>query len=183
MKQALVIIDVQNDYFPEGKFALVNTESTLKNVLKLQQYFRLKQLPIYYIQHIKSDPNANFFVKGSNGAEIHSSLLPIKDLREYIIEKNFPNSFYQTNLQQKLQQESIEQLVLCGMMSHMCVDSTTRYACELGYQPILIHNACTTRDLEFNDQILSAQMVHSGFMSALTGFASVISADAFIQMK
>lgn len=65
--------------------------------------------------------------------------------------------FSTTDLHQKLQQHSVKQLVICGMMSHMCVDSTTRCANELGYQPILIHDACTTRDLEFNDEIIPAK--------------------------
>lgn len=179
MKQAFIVIDVQNDYFPNGKYSLTNTDVALQNTLKLQQYCRVKRLPIYYIQHIKSDPNANFFVKGSHGAKIHRSLLPIYP-HEYIIPKIFPNSFYQTDLQQKLKQENIEQLVICGMMSHMCVDSTTRMACELDYQPILIHDACTTRDLEFNGKIISAQTVHNSFMSALKNFANVISYNEFI---
>ena len=179
MKQALIIIDVQNDYFPNGKYSLTNSEVALQNTLKLQQYFRVKRLPIYYIQHIKSDPNANFFVKGSHGAKIHRSLLPIYP-HEYIIPKAFPNSFYQTDLQPKLQQENIEQLVICGMMSHMCVDSTTRMACELNYQPILIHDACATCDLQFDDIIIPAQTVHDSFMSALMNFAKIVSCQALI---
>ncbi|WP_334327731.1 isochorismatase family protein [Gilliamella apicola] len=63
MTQALMIIDVQNDYFPDGKYPLNNTEQTLQNTLKLQNYFRQKLLPIIYIQHINPDPNAVFFCK------------------------------------------------------------------------------------------------------------------------
>lgn len=183
MKQALIIIDVQNDYFPGGKFALANTSVSLQNTLKLQSYFRSKQLPIFYIQHIKTDLNANFFAKGTLGVEIHSQLLPIHHQYEYIITKAFPNSFYQTDLQQELQKEKIEQLVICGMMSHMCIDSTTRQACEFDYQPILIHDACTTCDLKFEGKIISAQTVHNSFMSALMNFAQIKSCYEFIQCK
>ncbi|MCO6549076.1 MAG: cysteine hydrolase [Gilliamella sp.] len=183
MKQGLIIIDVQNDYFPTGKFTLNNTELTLQNTLKLQKHFRAQQLPIFYIQHIKSDPHADFFANGSLGAEIHPSLLPLSNLHEYLVKKTFPNSFYQTELQKKLQQEQIQQMVICGMMSHMCVDSTTRHASELGYQPILIHDACTTCDLEFDGKTIPSQVVHNNFMSALTNFASVVSCEMFVQTK
>lgn len=180
MKQALLIIDVQNDYFPNGKFELSHADAALEKVLALQSQFRKQQLPIFYIQHIKADPNANFFAKGSVGAEIHPKLLPIHSAHEYIITKSFPNSFYQTELQPALQKEQIEQLVICGMMTHMCVDSTTRCAAELNYQPILIHDACTTRDLSFNNTKIPAQAVHNSFMAALTNFAAVKSTQEWL---
>ncbi|KES17862.1 Amidase related to nicotinamidase [Gilliamella apicola SCGC AB-598-I20] len=181
MVQALMIIDVQNDYFPNGKYPLNNTEQTLQYTLKLQNYFRQKQLPIIYIQHVNQDANAPFFVKNSVGCQLHFKLLPVKQNNEFIIEKAYPNSFYQTQLLQKLQQEGITQLVICGMMSHMCVDSTTRSACELNYQPILIHDACSTRDLDFNGNIIPSQLVHNSFMSALMRFATVMSCESFIK--
>lgn len=103
---------------------------------------------------------------------------------EYIFQRDYGVIIFSTtDLHQKLQQHSVKQLVICGMMSHMCVDSTTRCANELGYQPILIHDACTTRDLEFNDEIIPAKKVHYSFMSALAGFAKVINCHEFIQKK
>lgn len=181
MTQALMIIDVQNDYFPNGKYPLNNTEQTLQCTLKLQNYFRQQQLPIIYIQHVNQDANALFFVKNSAGCQLHPKLLPVEQHNEFVIEKAYPNSFYQTQLQQRLQQEGITQLVICGMMSHMCIDSTTRSACELNYQPILIHDACTTRDLDFNGNIIPSQLVHNSFMSALMRFARVMSFESFIE--
>ena len=181
MTQALMIIDVQNDYFPDGKYPLNNTEQTLQKTLKLQNYFRQKQLPIIYIQHINPDPNAVFFVNNSFGSQLHAKLLPIIKPNEMIIQKAYPNSFYQTQLQEKLERLGIKQLVICGMMSHMCVDSTTRCAFELNYQPILIHDACTTRDLDFNGNIIPSKDVHNSFMSALMRFSKIMSCEAFIQ--
>lgn len=181
MTQALIIIDVQNDYFPEGKYPLNNTQQTLQYTLKLQHYFRQKQLPIIYIQHVNQDVNAAFFVKNSYGSQLHSKLLPLEEHNEFIVQKAYPNSFYQTHLQQTLEQLGISQLVICGMMSHMCVDSTTRCAFELNYQPILIHDACTTRDLNFNGNIIASQVVHVSFMSALMRFATVMKCESFIQ--
>lgn len=183
MKQGLVIIDVQNDYFPQGKFTLVDTERVLNNILTIQKYFSENGLPIFYIQHIKLDPNAAFFAKGSHGADIHPDLLASSNQYKQIIQKSYPNSFFQTDLQQKLQQQNVKQLVICGMMSHMCIDSTTRCASELGYQPILIDDACTTRDLEFNGEWIPAKTVHNSFMSALMNFAFVISCEQFIEIS
>lgn len=176
MRQALLVIDVQNDYFTEGKSPLFASESALKQVLQLQAFFRSKRLPIFYIQHIKSDPDADFFVLDSPGAALHPALYPF-DQKDTIVVKHFPNSFHQTPLLSILSAANIDQLVICGMMSHMCVDSTTRRAAELGYQPIVVHDACTTKTLKFGQYTVDAQVVHHAFMSSLTAFAMVTSAS------
>ena len=146
MKKGLLIIDVQNDYFEGGKMELQNSKEALDNIIKLKELFKQQKLPIFYIQHIKRDTSPGFFKEGTSGADIHSRLIPITS-NEYIIQKEFPNSFLNTTLQGKLEEESVEQLVICGMMTHMCVDSTTRKAKELNFRPILIHNGCATIDL------------------------------------
>ncbi|PIT25272.1 isochorismatase [Snodgrassella alvi] len=179
MKQALIIIDVQNDYFEQGKMELYKPQQTLEKILKLRQHFRLNQLPVFYIQHFNTKKGATFFLPESHGVALHPQLLPIASHTEFIIPKSHPNSFWQTNLNQQIKQQSIEQLVICGMMTHMCVDSTTRCAAELGYQPILIADACATRSLEFNGTITQAPDVQNSFLTALTSFAKVQSLQQF----
>lgn len=180
MKQALIIIDVQNDYFSEGKMELYQPQLALEKILKVREYFRNQQLPVYYIQHINSNPGATFFQPDSHGIELHHQLLPIADTNEFIIHKSYPNSFLQTTLHEHLQQQNIEQLVICGMMTHMCVDSTTRQAVEFGYQPIVIADACATMNLEFNSNIISATNVQNSFLAALNYLATVRSAEQFL---
>lgn len=180
MKKGLLIIDVQNDYFEGGKMELQNFKEALDNIIKLKELFKQQKLPIFYIQHIKKNSSADFFKEGTRGAEIHSRLLPIGS-NEYIIQKEFPNSFLSTMLQDKLEEESVEQLVICGMMTHMCVDSSTRKAKELNFSPILIYDGCATKDLLILGNTISAKNVHLSFVSALTNFAEVKSTREYLQ--
>lgn len=180
MNPTLLIIDIQNDYFSGGKMELVNMDEATENAQKLLSYFRKNKLSIVFIQHLATKPNASFFIPGTFGAEIHHSIQPLDN--ETVIIKNFPNSFRNTNLQEHLQTINSTNLVICGAMSHMCVDTTTRAAADLGYSCTLIFDACATRDLVFNDQKVKAADVQIAYMAALNGtFAEVISTDQFIE--
>lgn len=95
--------------------------------------------------------------------------------------KHFVNSFRETELEAILDQHGIEQLVVVGSMSHMCIDGVTRAAADLGYDVTVIHDACATRDLEFNGVVVPAAQVHAAFMSSLGfAYASVVSTDEFL---
>ena len=180
MRPTLLIIDIQNDYFEGGKMELVKMEAATKNAEKILFYFRKNNLPIVFIQHLATKPNASFFIAGTSGAEIHESIRPQGN--EIVIIKNFPNSFRDTNLQKHLQTLDSTDLVICGAMSHMCIDTTTRAAADLDYSCRLISDACATRDLVFNDQKAKAADVQVAYMAALDGtFAQVISADQFLR--
>lgn len=180
--QMLLLVDIQNDYFPGGKMELHQMEATSENAAQLLSFFRKKNWPIVHIQHISVKEGASFFIPDSIGAKIHSSVLPLQD--ESIVQKNFPNSFRQTNLLEILKTKEIDELVICGAMSHLCIDTTTRAACDLGYPVTLIHDACATRDLTFNGQVVEAQKVQTAYMAALSGsFAKVITTSEFLQEK
>ena len=171
MKQALLIIDIQNDYFPEGKSELHEADKALLKVNQLENSFLSEQKPIIYIQHIKHQLNADFFEAGTIGCELHPNL----KLQEQsiIIEKHFPNSFLETELLETLKKIEIEQLVICGMM--------TRAAKELGFQPVLISDATATKDLIFENKKVLAENVQISFLSALQNFAQVLTADQFLK--
>lgn len=177
MKQALLIIDVQNDYFKNGKMELVNPELALQNTNQLEDHFIRNNLPIIYIQHI-SPASASFFQENTVGVELHPQLKITDD--SLIVEKHFPNSFLETKLQAILEQHQVEQLVIAGMMTHMCVDAGTRAAQELGYQPIVIADATATRDLEHEGKIVKAADVQTAFLSALGFFATVQNTADFL---
>lgn len=177
MKQALLVIDVQNDYFKNGKMELVNPELALQQTNLLEDHFIQNNLPIIYIQHI-SPSTASFFQEHTVGVELHPQLKV--SATSLIIEKHFPNSFWETNLQALLQQHQIEQLVITGMMTHMCIDAGTRAAKELGYQPIVIADATATRDLEYEGKIVKAEDVQTAFLSALSFFTTVQTTAAFL---
>mgnify|MGYP003325889735 CR=1 FL=1 len=168
MKTALVLVDIQNDYFPGGKWELVGMDIAAFNAVRLLTAFRERKQPIFHIQHIAKNPQAPFFVVDTYGAEIHDSVKPQE--KEKIIIKEFPNSFRQTTLLEDLHHAGVERLVICGAMSNMCIDGTTRAANDLGFDCIVAHDACAARNLEFHGHIIPALEVHCAFMSAL-GFA------------
>lgn len=154
--------------FPGGKNVLVNsTEASLK-AKELLSAFREKNLPVIHIQHLSVRPGSTFFVPGTPGAEIHDNVKPAED--EKIVIKNFPNSFRQTDLQEHLKSLEIDQLVIAGMMSHMCVDATVRAAKDLGFTVSVAADACATKDLSFDARLVPASEVHGAFMAALSYF-------------
>lgn len=168
MNKALVIIDLQNDYFPGGKNELVNsTEASLK-AKELLTAFREKNLPVIHVQHLSVRPGSTFFVPGTPGAEIHDNVKPAEG--EKIVVKSFPNSFRETDLQEYLKSLQIDHLVVAGMMSHMCVDATARAAKDFGYTVSVAADACATKDLSFDNRLVPAGEVHGAFMAALSYF-------------
>lgn len=176
MNTALLIIDIQNDYFPGGAMELAGSIEAGARAGKLLEAFRGKGLPVIHVQHISTRPGASFFVPGTSGVEIHPSVSPRTG--ETIIQKNFPNSFRGTPLLQHLRDKDITRLVVAGMMTQMCVDSTVRAAADLGFECLLAHDACATRDLSFGGVAVPAASVHAAFLAALNGlFAKVQSAD------
>src|SRR5207253_1450269 len=105
----------------------------------------------------------------------------INRANEPVVLKHFVNSFRETELQSILDQQGIENLVIVGSMSHMCIDGVTRAAADLGYTVTVIHDACATRDLEFNGLTVPAAHVHAAFMSALGfAYATVVSTHSFL---
>jgi len=179
MKTALLIIDIQNDYFENGTMTLVDSELAAANAKLLLDKFRNESLPIIHIQHIATRPSATFFLPGTKGAEIHSVVKPLP--AEKVIVKHFPNSFKETELLDYLKGTEIENLIVCGMMTHMCIDATTRAAKDLGFNCTLIGDACATKDLEISAEIIKAKYVHASFLAALNGFYSgVVSTKEFL---
>ena|SRR5579862_9877876 len=179
MRSALILIDIQNDYFPGGKMELVNMEHAASNAQQLLNHFRNEKLPVFHIQHISLRANATFFIPNTQGVEIHTLVKPSVD--ETIITKHYPNSFRDTDLDKQLKQHGIEKLIICGAMSHMCIDTTTRAAFDLAYQSVVISDACATKNLSFDGMHVPAEQVHAAYMAGLHGlFAEVVLLSSFI---
>ncbi len=165
MKTALLLIDIQNDYFEGGTMTLVNANAASENAKLLLDIFRKEQLTVIHIQHIATQPGATFFLPDTPGAEIHESVRPVAG--EKVIVKHFPNSFRETELLNFLIEKEITDLAIGGMMTHMCIDATTRAARDLGYNCTLIGDACATRDLEISGEKVKAVDVQHAFLAAL----------------
>jgi nicotinamidase-related amidase len=180
MKPALVIIDIQNDYFPGGKMELEGSPEAGLQAAKLLQHFRSKGLPLVHIQHVSNRPGASFFLPDTEGVNIHASVAPHSG--EIVLQKHFPNSFRGTPLLDHLRGLGADHLIIAGMMTHMCVDATTRAAFDLGFSCSLAHDACAARALVFGEQRVPAAQVHASFLAALNGlYAKVQSAAAIAE--
>lgn len=182
MSVGLVLIDIQNDYFPGGKMELVEMDSAAQNAANILQLFRHRHLPVFHIQHVSTRPGASFFLPETIGVNIHESVAPLGG--EPVIEKQFPNSFRGTPLLDRLRGNGIEKMIICGAMSHMCIDATTRAAFDFGFTCTVIEDGCATRDLQFKGEIIKADKVHAAFMSALSvPYAKVLGTADFIKAE
>ena len=178
MKPGLILVDIQNDYFPGGKMELVGMSAAGRRAGELLSIFRDNGWPTFHIQHLSIRPGATFFVPDTMGAEIHESIKPHAE--ELVIQKNYPNSFRETNLLEELKKQEVGKAIICGAMSHMCIDATTRAAFDFGFECTVIEDACATRDLEFGGRQIAARQVHGSFMAALgSAYAGVMTVDEF----
>jgi nicotinamidase-related amidase len=180
-RTALVVIDVQVDYFPKGRFPNGGARGALKKTLLLRDWARNLGLPVFWIRHT-SPANARFFRQGTPGRELHPTLSPLSD--EPIVDKANPNSFMGTDLEDQLRARGITTVVWCGMMSWMCVDTTVRSAKDRGFTNLLAHDACAAGWLKGPYGIVTPRSSHKAFVSAL-GFhhATVLATKEVVSMK
>ncbi|PQL92615.1 cysteine hydrolase family protein [Apibacter adventoris] len=177
--KALIVVDIQNDYFEGGTMVLDGALEASEKAKQIIDKFRNDRLPVIHIQHIALSPDATFFLPYTKGAEFHPNVKP--EGGEIVITKYYPNSFLKTDLQKYLQKLEVKELVICGMMTHMCIDATTRAAKDLGYECTLIGDACATRELEISGIKVVSQEVHAAFLSALDYYyANVTTANDYL---
>jgi nicotinamidase-related amidase len=165
---ALLVIDIQNDYFPGGAMELEGADAAGAKAASAIAKFRKEGKPVLHVRHLSVRPGSTFFLPGTKGAEIHPAVKPAGG--EVVIEKNFPNSFRATNLEQVLKDSAVKNLVVAGMMTHMCVDASVRHAADLGYKITLLGDACATRAQSYAGEKVPARQVHTAFLAALNGF-------------
>jgi nicotinamidase-related amidase len=169
-KTALLLIDIQNFYFPGGKSELIEPVKAAENAAKILAEFRKEGMPVIHVRH-NSEP----------GGEIYKLVEPLPG--EKIISKSAVNSFVGTDLLDYLKAENIRTLVICGMQTHMCVEAATRAASDLGFSCILIKDACATKDLKFDDKVIKAEDVHYSTLSTLRNYATIESTAQFLENK
>ena len=176
MSAGLILVDIQNDYFEGGRMELVGMESAAGNAAKVLWKFRSAGAPVFHVRHISKRPGATFFLPGTMGAEIHEGVMPQDG--EPVVEKHYPNAFRETKLLEMLRRAQLSSVVLCGAMSHMCIDATARAAFDHGFRCILVDDACATRNVSHRGRVVAAEDVHVAFMGALSGiYAELVSAD------
>ncbi len=169
VKTALLIVDVQEFYFPGDGPGLVNVQQAADAAGKVLKVFRDKNMTVVHIRH-----------QASKGFEIHKSVEPISG--EKVITKKEVNSFLGTDLLDYLKINSITRLVVIGMQTHMCLEAAVRAGHDYGFQCIVIKDACATKDLKFDGKVIGADDVHNSTFATLTagGYSRVISLTEFL---
>lgn len=176
---ALLIIDIQNDYFPGGNVELAGAAAAGTQAGRLLARCRQLGKPVLHIQHLSIRPGATFFLPESPGVEIHSSVTPLPG--EIVVRKHFPNAFRDTTLEEELRRANARHLLVVGMMTQMCIDTSVRAGRDLGYEITLAHDACATKTQKFGDIEVPAAQVQAAFMAALNGsFATVRSTETIL---
>lgn len=175
----LIVVDLQNEYLPTGKLPLTGIEAAVANAARVIAYTRHKGMPVFHIRHEFAHDEAPVFIPGTEGVQIQASVAPVAG--EPVIVKNHINAFRETDLKQQLDAHEVEEVVVVGAMSHMCIDAVVRAAADMGYAVTVLHDACATLDLEFNGVTVPAAQAHAAAMAAFAfAYGSVISTDKYL---
>lgn len=167
-KTALLLIDIQDFYFPGGRLQLENPEVAGMNAGLVLDQFRKNDLPVFHVRH-------NF----EPGGNIHQYVKPLNS--ETVISKDQVNAFLHTDLLEMLQADSIEQIVICGMQTHMCVEAAVRAAHDFGFTCLLVSDACATRALSYEEHIIPAKNVHFSTIKSIQGsYARIMSTESLL---
>ena len=169
-ESALILIDCQNTY-REGVMKLDNVEVALQNVKKLLELAREHGTPVFHIQH-DGGKGSPYDLNSRLGA-IADEVAPVDG--EYVIVKSFPNSFIQTSLDEALRKRGIENIILAGFMTHMCVNSTAHGGFNRGYNVTVVAEATATRALcRSNGKQLTAEQVQEVTLAATEDLYAVV---------
>ena len=164
MTRGLLVIDIQRDYFPGGALPLVEPEAAATATRRLLDAFRTADEPVLHLKHVWDAPDATFMRPGTDGVELHPLVAPAGG--EPVLEKAAPNGFVGTGLEDEVRSRGIDELVVAGMMSSMCVDATVRAAADLGFSVTVVHDGCAAPDLRFGETDVprrnGARGVHGG---------------------
>lgn len=178
-KRALILIDIQNDYFAGGKWPLDGMQAAADNAARVLAAARAAGDKVIHVRHEFEEGDAPFFAPGSTGAHIHTCVSPLAG--EAVVLKHRVNAFLDTELKAQLDAAGIEQVTLVGAMSHMCIDAAARASSDLGYATTVVHDACATHAQEFAGQHIAAAQVHAAFMAALAfAYATVVSTEEYL---
>jgi nicotinamidase-related amidase len=163
MKRALIVIDVQNEYFT-GALPITYPGGHLDKITQTMDTAHAKGIPLIVVQHTESAPDTSFFKRDSPEWQIHPQ---VRD-RPYdlLIEKNLPGCFTGTSLEEWLKERNIDTLVIAGYMTHMCCDTTARQAMHLGMNVEFLSDATGTLAVENSAGAVDAEELHRSILVA-----------------
>lgn len=172
---ALVLVDIQNDYFDGGAWPLHDMDAAAHAASQVLAHARAVNWPVIHVRHV-GGPDAPFFRPGSTGANLHPVTAP--HTGETVIVKHRPNSFHETGLHARLRQLGVTRLRLVGAMTQMCIDATARAACDLGFGVEIVGDACAARPANWNGIAVPGPQVHAAYLSALDGtYADILTTE------
>jgi nicotinamidase-related amidase len=165
---ALLIIDIQDFYFPGGAVPLVEPEAAAANAARVLAAFRAAGRPVVHVRHDVAP-----------GGEIHTSVAPVEG--EKVFTKTEVSCFNGTQVLAYLKEMGVERLVIVGMQTHMCLEAATRAAYDLGFECVVVGDACATRDLTYGNATVKAAEVHASTLATLDGnYAKVVDTETFL---
>ncbi len=179
-KRALVVIDVQNEYFT-GKLPVSHPADSLPNILRAMDAAAAEHVPVVVVQHSAPQPDSAVFREGSREWE----LLPEVSERPHnvVIQKNLPGSFTGTELESWLRQRGLDTLVIAGYMTQMCCDTTARQAVHLGFNVEFLSDATGTLDFKNDAGSVTAEELHrAALVTQQMRFSQVLPTDAWIEL-
>ena len=168
VKTALLIVDIQKFYFPGDGPGLYHAEEASLAAKEVLKIFRDRKQLVVHVRH-----------KSTKGFDIHPNVAPLQD--EKVITKEEVNSFYKTDLLDYLKKNNINRLVIIGMQTQMCLEGAVRAAHDFGFECIVVHDACATRDVNFGGSTVKAEDVQTAVLATLSAgkYADIIDLKYF----
>ncbi len=168
---ALVLIDIQDFYFPGGVMPLIEPEAASLDAARLLERFRQDGGLVIHVKH-----------EAKEGGEIRADVRPFPG--ETVITKRHANAFLDTDLEATLRAHDVTRVVLCGMMTHMCLEATARAASDLGFEVVVVGDACATRDLTWGNRTVPAAEVQAASLAALAyAYATVVDTETYLSQN
>lgn len=178
MKRALLVIDVQNEYF-SGQLPVTYPKESFSNILKTMDFANRQGIPVVVVQHTALQEDSKTFRKGSQEWNLHTEIAnrPFRCL----VEKHLPGSFTGTDLESYLREQEIDTVVICGYMTQMCCDTTARQAFHLGFAVEFLSDATGTPDISnYAGKVTAEELHRSILVTQAMRFSKVMSADDWI---
>jgi nicotinamidase-related amidase len=160
-KRALLVIDVQNEYFT-GQLPVSYPAGSLDNILSAMDSAQAHGVPVVVIQHAAPQPDSSVFRKGSKEWELHSEVAARP--HDALIHKSLPGSFTDTQLEPWLRERGIETVTVAGYMTQMCCDTTARQALHLGFGVEFLSDATGTLAIENEAGKVSDEELHRAIL-------------------
>jgi nicotinamidase-related amidase len=178
---ALIVIDFQLEYFDGGRLPIPNGAAAMAHARQLVAFADAHGMPVFHVQHI-GPAGGPLFAQDGERVAFHPEIQPA--LHHHVVQKTTTSSFASTDLHTQLRERKIRMLIICGLMTHMCVSTTSRDAKPLGYQVLVAGDACATRDIDAWDggTIGHAELHRAALTELSDSFAEVLTTERILSL-